>query len=295
MTTVERPRALGALLGTAIGDALGMPVDGLSHQNVRTYYRGIKHFRDDEQRRDLRAGQWTFRTQLALGFAAPRVGAPAGRSEPLRRLAADAPPPAGAAPATVAAIAVHAAAAGWTADERLAIVDDRLGAYWRQPAARAAAFGQLHALVLLLGASRETFDGRAFVEDVAGATAWAEARLGADDACSRRLARLAHHLADLPLDLQDRCDGTGFQPDQAWPFAVAMFARNPDLVEGTILSAINVGGDAATIGACTGALIGALHGREAFPTAWRAQVEGRARLEAVAVGADRVRPPEAQP
>src|SRR5690606_15821429 len=41
-SAMNRDRALGALLGAAVGDALGMPVDGLSHQNVRLYYKGVK-------------------------------------------------------------------------------------------------------------------------------------------------------------------------------------------------------------------------------------------------------------
>ena len=60
---LDPDRVLGTLLGTAVGDALGMPIDGLSHQNVRTYYKGIKAYRADEHRRDLGAGQWTALTQ----------------------------------------------------------------------------------------------------------------------------------------------------------------------------------------------------------------------------------------
>ena len=45
---MDRDKVRGALLGTAVGDALGMPVEGLSHQNVRTYYKGIKGYRADE-------------------------------------------------------------------------------------------------------------------------------------------------------------------------------------------------------------------------------------------------------
>ena len=49
-TNFSADSILGALLGTAVGDALGMPIEGLSHQNVRTYYKGIKEYRDDDQR-----------------------------------------------------------------------------------------------------------------------------------------------------------------------------------------------------------------------------------------------------
>ena len=70
-------RIRGVLLGLAIGDALGMPIEGLSHPNVRTYYKGIKGFRADEKRGELEAGQWTADTQNALALAAALVEHPA--------------------------------------------------------------------------------------------------------------------------------------------------------------------------------------------------------------------------
>lgn len=48
--------------------------------------------------------------------------------------------------------------------------------------------------------------------------------------------------------------------------------------EQAVLSAINLGGDADTVGACTGALAGAYWGLEAIPKRWRNSVEGYDRL-----------------
>jgi ADP-ribosylglycohydrolase len=61
-----------------------------------------------------------------------------------------------------------------------------------------------------------------------------------------------------------------------------MFARAPHLIETTLLSAINVGGDADTTGAMLGALLGALHGWTTFPDEWRDGLEARDDLEAQA-------------
>jgi len=44
--------------------------------------------------------------------------------------------------------------------------------------------------------------------------------------------------------------------------------------EHAVLSAINLGGDADTVGACTGALAGAYWGLEAIPVRWRRDLEG---------------------
>ena len=106
--------------------------------------------------------------------------------------------------------------------------------------------------------------------------------MSADDRVSSRLAALAGRLDDYPLDLQDLCNGTGAAADEAFPFAVAMVARSPALVESTLLAAVNVGGDAAAVGACVGAMLGALHGTAAFPPDWLAAVEDAAAIRAEA-------------
>jgi ADP-ribosyl-[dinitrogen reductase] hydrolase len=45
-----------------------------------------------------------------------------------------------------------------------------------------------------------------------------------------------------------------------------------------ILSAVNLGGDADTVGACTGALAGAYWGMDAIPARWKEGLEGYDRL-----------------
>jgi ADP-ribosyl-[dinitrogen reductase] hydrolase len=49
-------------------------------------------------------------------------------------------------------------------------------------------------------------------------------------------------------------------------------------LEGAIISAINLGGDADTVGACCGALAGAYWGVGAIPQRWLADLEGKAEL-----------------
>lgn len=51
--------------------------------------------------------------------------------------------------------------------------------------------------------------------------------------------------------------------------------------EGAVLSAINLGGDADTVGACTGALAGAYWGLGAIPARWKNKLEGYASLVAL--------------
>ncbi len=302
----------GALLGTAVGDALGMPVEGLSHANVRTYYKGIKEYRDDDQRGDLDAGQWTDDTQMTFAL--------------VRALAAHPEAP-DAWPTAVADeyVALRAEARRWgetttTAIDRLAKgsppaesgVPDRptdgaamraapLGAWWaahdldrtaafeavrpvlsvthRHPAALAAGWGQVVAVRTLLEWTPDTVDRAAFWDRLVDATSWAEEHLDGDDRVSGRLRALSDQLDAFPLNLGDACDGVGVWADEAWPFASAMVARRAHLLENTLLSGINVGGDADTTGAMMGAMLGALHGWAAFPDEWGDGLEASDQLK----------------
>ena len=287
-----RDRLVGTLLGSALGDALGMPVEGLSHQNVRTYYKGIKGLRADEKREDLDAGQWTADTQRARALThALTAGAPDSPDAVRAALAL----PAGAAlrrdgvvsPSSAGA----AAAAPLGVQARLRGLKSLAGARWAQtllqdvdpsPVAHVAAAAQAAAIRVCLGNDPASLAGPEILAAARDTAAEAERLLGADDRVSSRLATLQGHLDAFPLDLQDACNGTGSAADEAFPFAVAMVARSPHLVESTYLSAVNVGGDAAAVGACVGALLGALHGASALPAEWMAGLEGADAIRAEA-------------
>ncbi|MEP0546297.1 MAG: ADP-ribosylglycohydrolase family protein [Rhodothermales bacterium] len=284
---LEPDRILGTLLGTAVGDALGMPIDGLSHQNVRTYYKGIKAYRADEHRRDLGAGQWTGLTQrtFALAHALRRSdGSDAACcvSTPARRRWQESSAPTATAAASAAPLGVWWAGNGMTKEEAFDTSTTLFAGTSEHPAALAAAFGQASAVRALLTHTPDDLDGPAFFRTVTDATRWAEDQLDSGHVVSDRLRLLAGHLDDFPLDLQDLCAGTGPAADEAWPFAVAMVARNPLLLEATLLPAINVGGAASAIGALVGSLVGALHGWAAFPAWAREGLEDVERLEAEA-------------
>ena len=303
---------LGTLLGTAVGDALGMPIEGLSHQNVRTYYKGIKEYRDDDQRGDLDAGQWTDDTQMTFALVRALTANPdsldqwseavaeeyvalrneARRWGPTTTSAVDrladgaAPTESGDPDRPTDGAAMRAAPLGvwWAVRERdrdvaFDTVRSVLSVTHRHPVALVAGWGQVVAVRTLLGWTPETFDRTAFWDALLDATTWAEAELNTDDRVSSRLDRLTGQLDSFPLDLRDACDGVGVRADEAWPFACAMVARRPHLLENTLLSGINVGGDADTTGAMMGAQLGALHGWDAFPDEWREGLEATDRLQ----------------
>lgn len=315
MTPVSSDKVTGALLATAVGDALGMPIEGLSHQNVRTYYKGIKEYRADDQRGDLGAGQWTDDTQFTFAVARALTAAGAVDAWPARvtqeyvalrpearrwgpttqaavdRLAdgtpwqeaGDTERPTDGAAMRAAPLGAWWAVAGGDRDEAFAAIRPVLAVTHRHPAALAAGVGQAFAVRSALLHTIDTLDRDAFWSELTQMVEWAETQLGGEDASvSMRLHQLAGHLDEFPLDLRDLCGGVSVRADEAWPYAVAMFARGPHLVENSLLSAINVGGDADTTGAMLGALLGALHGWSAFPDEWHDGLEARAELEAQA-------------
>lgn len=286
MADLDRLR--GVLLGAAIGDALGMPIESLSHQNVRTYYRGIKDFRADEKRKDLGEGQWTGRTQALIALAETLADGerPAGtflKAPDLRHLrrASERIAP-GIVISAGSAIGMAWYAHDWQQELAQAVVQESLAEWCGEADTSAAAFGQAAAVRELLSNDAGSLEGARWFEGVWQAVLWGEDRFGASGSVSSRLSHLRNHLDSFPLDLQDAAGGTGAPPDEAWPFAVAMLARNPMLIDASLLSAINVGGDAPTIGACLGAMLGALHGVSELPASWRERVEARSRLEEVA-------------
>jgi ADP-ribosylglycohydrolase len=289
-----------------------MPVEGLSHQNVRTYYKGIKEYRDDDQRGDLDAGQWTDDTQMtfalvrvltdspdptdwpaAAGAAYVALRPEARRWGPTTTTAVDrladgaSPETAGVPDRPTDGAAMRAAPLGawWAATEvtretAFSAVRDVLAVTHRHPAALAAGWGQAAAVrVLLRLEGPEAFDRATFWDDLIETTAWAEDRLGDDHRVSERLRSLDGIIDSFPLDLRDACDGVTVRADEAWPFACAMVARRPHLLENTLLSGINVGGDADTTGAMMGAQLGALHGWAAVPAEWKEGLEASERLQ----------------
>lgn len=66
------------------------------------------------------------------------------------------------------------------------------------------------------------------------------------------------------------------------PTAIYSFLGNFDSFEEAVLYAISLGGDTDTIGAMTGAISGAYHGIEAIPEGWKNKLEKREYIEKLA-------------
>ena len=214
---LEKDRIRGALLGTAVGDALGMPVEGLSHQNIRTYYKGIKEYRADEERGDLEAGQWTDDTQLT--FAVARALASTDKAEDIsdvpervaeayvqllpearrwgptttaavERLrdgatwqdAGDAEHPTDGAATRAAPLGLWWAATDAGPEQALEALRPVLAVTHAHPAALTAGLGQAFAVRYAARTTIDAFEAAAFWEELVRFTAWVEDRLAEENA-----------------------------------------------------------------------------------------------------------------
>jgi poly(ADP-ribose) glycohydrolase ARH3 len=76
--------------------------------------------------------------------------------------------------------------------------------------------------------------------------------------------------------------GNGIEAPRSVPTAIYCFLRQPQSYKDTVIYAISLGGDTDTIAAMAGAISGAYLGVEAIPSEWRAKLENREYIEALA-------------
>jgi poly(ADP-ribose) glycohydrolase ARH3 len=76
--------------------------------------------------------------------------------------------------------------------------------------------------------------------------------------------------------------GNGIEAPRSVPTAIYCFLRQPQSYKDTVIYAISLGGDTDTIAAMAGAISGAYLGIDAIPSEWRAKLENREYIEALA-------------
>jgi ADP-ribosylglycohydrolase len=309
-----KDRFLGCLLGLAIGDALGMPVEGWTHERIERTYGRITDYVpriDDAGNQIVAAGEITDDTELALCHV-ESLTASGGFVDPetigmrfLRLYNSDSRKFMGRT--TNLALA----RADETKDFQNGVVGD-----WpagNGVASRIAPIGLMHALSRLNAEvfSREVMRAglvtHSHPESLNGALAVAYAvRLIAaqevppevlidevaafidEDEVARRL-RLARQLSRagrkrMPdLDNLARIGTSGYVAESV-AAALYCFVSYPHDFERAVLTAVNAGGDTDSIGAITGALAGAQAGASGIPPRLVEGLEGRMYLLVAAPG-----------
>lgn len=282
-------RFIGALLGTAFGDALGAPVEGLDRETIRERFGEVRDFLPGPRGR----GYYTDDTQMTLALARSLVrcggvdGADCARS-----------------------YAAHFDASrgyGRSAAEILRALGDGAdyrhtgtlffpeGSYGNGAAMRIAPLGLLYAPDVLQKWRADVFEAvrctHVHPEAVDGAMvqALAVSRMAREglpqsspesllnrltsacetDAMRKALAVVADLLQRSVSDAEAaETLGTGVASVESVPIALFLAFRYLEDPELALVRAVGLGGDADTIGAMTGAVVGTHHGWRSFPPRW---------------------------
>lgn len=320
---VPESKVRGALVGTAIGDALGRPAEGHTRETVQEFYGELRDFVPHPGWTDGPIGTWSDDTQMTVCVAESLI-AGGGRLDPddlAQRFVEWLPIGRGMGATCVEAVERFIAGRPWW---QAGVASAGNGA-----AMRAAPVGVVHAGDVsalrhdaALSAVITHADPMAVSSAIAQAfvVAWcATCRPSYLDA-GELLDALREVLSDVhdpghverrpdagsvPVRLVDRLcevgDMLAWRPEAAFdllqsgafvleslPAALWCFLRSPDDPEDVVVTAVQGGYDADTIAAMAGAMVGAYLGDEAFPERWRGEaLEDEDRLFELAAHLDR--------
>jgi len=284
MRTDEAKDALtGLLLGLAVGDALGLPAEGMRPQRIRKRWHGVwKHrlvFGRGMISDDTEHALFTAQALLAHGNDVDAFGRSLAWKLRWWLLSL---------PAAIGFGTLRACVKLW-----LGVVPSRSGVWsaGTAPAVRAAVIGAcfgddaetlervVRASTLLTHTDPKALTGALAVAHLAARTDGCEVfeRLESiapddDDWCGRiATMRKAH---DARLSVTDfareicRGDGVSGYVYETVPVAVYAWLRHPGDFRAALTSALNCGGDTDTVGAIVGALAGATVGEAGIPREW---------------------------
>ncbi len=295
-------RFIGCLLGVAIGDALGMPFEGLPAQAIGQRYGRVTDF-VAAPRRGLSAGQFTDDTQMMLMHAESIVAS--GKVDPedlaqrfmawLRSGSAR-----GIGRSTLHSIRRLMQGVPWQESGQTGEYSAGNGV-----AMRIAPVGLLYCRdrgklpqAVEVGGCITHLHPEALKGGLAVAYAVAQLVTGEvaldsllDDIVAfvgecevtRNVARARELLAaGTPTDRALEALGTSGYVVHTVASALYCFLRTPNDFEETVIAAVMGGGDTDTTGAVAGAISGAFNGLEGIPRRWLEGVEERERIERLA-------------
>lgn len=298
-----KDRYLGALLGMAIGDALGIATNGLRRGQVAESFGRVEGYLplvDSDGETLEPAGQFSENTELAICLAESLVSTngyldPATAGYRFVQVAEG--PHAHFMGNTTRAALVRAARSG---DYQDGLGGE--GAVGASPAGRVAPVALVHALadlnteLFVREVLRSSLITHSHPAAVNGALAAAYALrmavrretppvfaidevlafIDEDEVAARlRIARqLAERAVGEPADDLDVIGSSGYMPE-AVSAALYLYARFGDDFRATVLAAANQGGATSTVGALAGALSGAWVGARALPLDLVEGLDGR--------------------
>lgn len=307
-----KDKVRGAIVGVAIGDALGMPVESLKPKTIKKYFKWVKTYRTPNKKtrnfHDLKRGQWTDDTQLTLAIGESIVDNKRIDYQDIadRHIKVFLNGRRGWGGATKNGIQrILSGASWWDAGDP--------NAAGNGPPMKMAPIGVLYGLNLIdkfgmvtacTNISKMTHgDPRAIMGAVLQATLTRAALKWGVSGLKSELRFISETAIDwedsqkYPLDeslgvqmfniikVSDMSDDNirkafGVKPfvNESLPFTYAMVYKYIDDPEKCLECIVNQGGDADTTGAMAGSLLGAAHGYFKFPPRWRKGLEERVRL-----------------
>jgi len=292
-TGPAQARFQGSLLGLAVGDALGMPVEGMRASEIRKRMGAVRDFMDAPWRM-LKAGQWTDDTKMMLCHARSIVrcggfdledtarefvawfdsrdwrGIGGATYESMSRLAEGVSPRESGMKGEMAAgngAAMRIAPVGLLDCRDLEGLrrDVRAAAAITHDNAEAVAGSQAVAYAVAR-AARGDLEPGSLITDTAGFIG--------PCAVAERLEMAARFLAG-GMEVEEALArlGTSGYVVETVASAFFCFLRTPGDFEETVSRAVGGGIDADTTAAVAGAISGAYNGLEAIPARWRDGVE----------------------
>lgn len=305
-----KDKFIGSMLGTHIGDALGMPVEGKSCETIEKYFGEMRDMLDAR----LGPGTYTDDTEMMIALAESLVENRGFNGHDMaRRFEDNFNPDRGYGSGTIQALFMLKSGMPWEE------VGERVfygGSFGNGSSMRAAPIGALycnnpiklhevacsssritHSHILgMEGAAlqamavakainlhpRQSVDARRFIDDLILSVS-----LEADIYKSKLKDMEA--LLDTPSDKKAVVEILGHDSSapNSVPTAIYSFLTHTDDFEEAVVYAVSLGGDTDTIGAMTGAISGGFHGKSRIPSRWLEILEndekGRDYIEKLAV------------
>ncbi len=293
-----RNRCVGAIVGFAIGDALGMPAEFLSREQIRRYYgkpiSGFIRAHPGHASDFLPEGSHTDNTQTMLATAECLIECkkmdPARQADALLSWFLNSVPHRTPSTANLRACKHLSVGRPWNksgvfssgcsaamrmtpigllfngSSETLtrAAIDACIITH-NEPRARAASVCVAYLTARLLQSDKRSSPGNQVLE-----TADHIAKLDDDLAA---ILRWTTQITHLPPEEALFEIGTSSDAIETVPAAVYCFLKYPRNFASAVLTAVNAGDAADSIGALTGSFVGALAGMEAINRKWLAAVE----------------------
>ena len=298
VTPSLRDKFMGTLLGTHTGDALGMPVEGFSRDRIMGSFGRLEGLIDSR----LGLGTYTDDTQMMIGLAESLIDSEGFDGEDLAwRFIRNFDITRGYGAGTVRSLLLIRKGCEWNEAGTITYPE---GSYGNGAAMRIAPVGLLYscdianlremcrntslithahplgiggaqlqaysvAVALNMDPGEDTdINRRTFLEKLSHFSK------NLEDPYPERIEIITEFLKDPPSDMEiiSRLGNNEVSVNSV-PTSIYCALKHLDDFRGGVLMAVNLGGDTDTIGAMTGAILGAYNGYKAIPDSWRDKLE----------------------